>query len=170
MAAKKRLAKELGMPMRRLEREAEAMREQQRDLGAQIIHIETLGVDLTQKDKIAIASVAHAVDEAHAALQRSVAVVRTLLNSPVLPVHRERLEPVYDLLRSLMRNVAGYRPTTVCPACKMIPEVQTECVLCLMSGYLTKNQEGQIRPELLDAARPVVLFRGSLVPIEEVNR
>jgi hypothetical protein len=167
------MAREMGMSLGELERRAAVMARVTDELGPELgqLKLETYGIDLNQHDRLALASVQHAVDEAHAAVVRARAVLRALAESEVLPVQIPRI--IVDAMPSLataLGMVGGLRPVALCPVCKRIPIVRAECGTCLTSGYVDKWGAGRIDPRLTDQKYPVVRYRGQLIPVEKINQ
>jgi hypothetical protein len=132
--------------------------------------LETFGIELDHHSRLAIASVQHAVDEARANIIRAKACLRALVDSKVLPVQGLRIETLIDWLDQGMRVAGKLRPVALCPACKRVAPVMAECATCIATGYVTVDQLREVDELLLDTAKPVVRYRGALLPVERFGK
>lgn len=138
------------------------------ELGQEVLV--TYGIVIGRNERLAIASVQHAIDEAWANIVRAKACLRTLQRSTILPAQKPTYEPILEQLSIAQRLVNGVRPAALCPYCKRIAEVQVECVPCLGTGYITRSAMVQVEDQFADEAKPVVRHRGEIVEIEKVGK
>jgi hypothetical protein len=129
--------------------------------------LETMGLELTHREKLELGSIQLAVDETLLNVRRAAAIVRTLLKSRGLTCQRPRLEELERAIAELQKQVGHHRPVSICAACKRIPRVTSECTTCFGAGYMTATQV--VEPPLKDLENPAVRYRGQIVPVERLQ-
>ena len=170
--AKRKLARDIGITVKELDRRALAMKRAKEELKGELGQevIVTYGIIIGRNERLAIASVQHAIDEAWANIVRAKACLRTLQRSTILPAQKPTYEPILEQLSIAQRLVNGVRPAALCPYCKRIAEVQMECVPCLGTGYITRSAMVHVEDQFTDETKPVVRHRGEIVEIEKVGK
>lgn len=165
LAAKRILARELGLSFNELERRAKEMARVREELPTSmpLPAFDRAGVNIGQHDLIAIASVRHAYDEITALLHRVGGLVRALRDSRALPVNVTQLGALNTQVAALAKRVYASRPTEACLACKRIPDVQAECVGCWGTGWVSAKGNVLLPAELLAVEPPMVRFRGAII-------
>lgn len=80
-------------------------------------------------------------------------------------IHQARAKAMKAKLEEVSAYLRGMRPTSLCPACKALPKVIEQCVTCETTGWVSRDQEGQIPAKLWDVTNPVVRMGKALVPV-----
>jgi hypothetical protein len=79
---------------------------------------------------------------------------------------RVLLEGIGELCANLKKQIATANPRSVCPWCKLHPEVIKECAACEGCGWVGKAQMMLAPPELLDTTTPVISYHGQYMKFE----
>ncbi len=107
-------------------------------------------------------------DQAHEAAWYAMKILRTLealSKNEFYPggALRHARQRGKDLLTAL-QDIA---PAGLCPYCKCVPEVMSECAPCFTKGVLLDSSVSSVAAKYLSATLPVVLFRGQDRPLCE---
>ncbi len=89
------------------------------------------------------------------------------LNSSKTPYPSAALQRLYDNVQGQLNSIKEARPVSVCPYCKLVPEVRSHCPACMTSGFITERARKTIPPELADTDTLRVAYSGRYVPITQ---
>lgn len=129
--------------------------------------IRTLGMTLSETFILNVHRVLNYTTQITTLLRRAQGLATELEKSPA-PFAKARLERMRDELRAVSHAWDAAKPEALCPACKGLDGLQEECVMCVTTGYITKNQAENISEELWDEEEPRVLYRGKVRFLDEV--
>lgn len=130
-----RLAAELGLSVKAMERHAHRMARAAKELGPQVakLKLERHGMKLTQAEELAIARVHQTLTIAMADLDRCRLAIKDL------PFDTLTRSVALDALETARRSVRSQRPFALCIRCKREPEAQSQCALCHGRGWIPQT-------------------------------
>ena len=123
-------------------------------------------VELEDVFKKKVRRVQRAVDDVDEHLIQALGML-TKIKSQGLPCHVDRIDRIHEDLAFLGAAVRGLRPTSLCPWCKGVDEIQATCTACRASGYITKAQEEGVPKELMAITDPIVICLGQQKKLSE---
>lgn len=126
-----RLAAELGLSVKALERQAHQMAKATRELGVSAVRfkLERHGMKLTRAEELAIARVHQILTIAMADLKRVESAIAAVVFNSLSK------EVVVDGIQMAHRHCASARPTRLCERCRR-GEAMPSCSLCHGRGWI----------------------------------
>lgn len=127
-----RLAAELGLSVKAMERQAHQMAKATRELGVSAVRfkLERHGMKLTRAEELAIARVHQILTIAMADLRRSAKAIENI-DAP-----SGAIAGAVQSIKAAVKWLERGRPTELCTTCKREPEQMARCLSCDGRGWI----------------------------------
>lgn len=129
--------------------------------------ISVLGMDVDRDFLTAVLAAHEYVSTARQYAVLCQGALTRLANSGT-PYPQRRATLMRTAANELSSLIAAQLPSSLCPWCKGVPRVMTQCAACAGVGIIVAQQEAQVPTELRDDARPKVSVHGKFVEVEKL--
>lgn len=103
------------------------------------------------------------IEEAHNKLKAAMSAITKLKNAKT-PYPDGSIQKLYDRIEECSNFVKDRVPVSMCPYCKRIPEITSNCSACLTSGFIQRKQKSVVPEELWRGDDQLVSWNGAFVP------
>lgn len=127
--------------------------------------VRPLGMQLDADWRIKVAAAQKVMETDARHLKAMTTGIVRLLNSDETMVQKPRVRRLLELVQEAAELADELVPSSICPACKGLSELQSKCPTCFEAGYISKGQEEGIPQELW--ATDVVMTDGEVRPMSD---
>lgn len=167
-AARKQLAKELGITPKSLRQAEWRARKASKEVGAvdeaPIIHLRGMELDTQYLEQVAIVMkhIAAAKKKALGAVNHFSQILKL-----GVPFSQEAAKGICEQLTAISWALGREMPFSVCPYCRCLGGVVADCVTCHSTGWVTAVVIEETTPDLLDDEHPRILYRDVVITVED---
>lgn len=136
-----------------------------------VLPISNMGMDLSEEFIAQVGSVKNLLEEAARKVSGALRDLTSFANG-TLPKHKARLDRCRENLQEQSDALRALIPESLCPFCKGIEKVTSQCGGCEGSAYITRSQveHGKIADMyMLEGDQAVVLYQKNVVPVVELT-